>query len=404
MRMERQTRIITVKSFIVMRIYLACLPLLLLSCHGGKNETNPLPVRTERLYIDNSIQTRLESSQYEVEKVIELDLPPQMVLAGCDRMRIVGGHVYVLDRKGSKSVLVFDMSGRFCYRVGRVGHASDEIAREPTDFDVDARTGEIYLYDQFGGKLLIYRNDGGFKSYRLLDYMDAYAFGLTANGNLAFAFRMLQDGGRPSNELEVQNDRREPIAKYFPMDRHQLFTMNELPFGHVGRELCFIPNFSNKVYVLMGDTIARTVQIDFKSDFLPQETIDRIRYEEDMEAWRGKEKYVVNISEYSENEHLVYVAYYRGLLQRYVKDRKTGRELNGTSFFYGHFPWECMGISGRHIVFFVSQERIDEILKDRERLPDKEWESLYRKTNPVIRNMIEGKVRAPALLFVRLKP
>ena len=56
--------------------------------------------------------------------------------------------VYVLDNQKSKALLVFNRSGKFLYTVGNVGKGPGEFV-EPTDFEINEKEGQVYIYDQF---------------------------------------------------------------------------------------------------------------------------------------------------------------------------------------------------------------------------------------------------------------
>jgi hypothetical protein len=81
------------------------------------------------------------------------------LFASIDKMIIKDGRIYLLDITGPKSLLVFDITGKFLHRVGRQGNGPGEYAHSIINFDV-LDNGTVLLHDYVKRNMMFYDKNG----------------------------------------------------------------------------------------------------------------------------------------------------------------------------------------------------------------------------------------------------
>jgi len=133
----------------------------------------------------------LYSTIYKNIKTIFLETNDSSLIGGISKIRACDQHIYILDNRIAKSLLVFDMNGRFIRRIGAVGGGPGEFV-EPSDFTIDTKNKTIFILDEPSQRINKYSLvSGGFinsinldrnaKSYHIECaggklYADAYFF------------------------------------------------------------------------------------------------------------------------------------------------------------------------------------------------------------------------------------
>jgi len=133
----------------------------------------------------------LYSTIYKNIKTIFLETNDSCLIGDISKIRTCDQHIYILDDRIAKSLLVFDMNGRFIRRIGAVGGGPGEFV-EPSDFTIDKENKTIYILDDPSQRINKYSLvSGGFinsinldrnaKSYHIECvggklYADAYFF------------------------------------------------------------------------------------------------------------------------------------------------------------------------------------------------------------------------------------
>lgn len=94
----------------------------------------------------------MDTNQYIIPKILSLKGSEGMILPQYDKIVFQNGKIYVMDKEITKNVVVFDSLGNYLYKVGEVGRALNELYRQPTNFEVNSQSGNIYLFDSEGRK------------------------------------------------------------------------------------------------------------------------------------------------------------------------------------------------------------------------------------------------------------
>jgi len=100
--------------------------------------------------LDNSsINTNdvfLLSSIYKNIRTIILETNELCLIGSLTKLRVYDPYIIILDSDIAKSVLVFDLNGRFLRKIGSIGQGPGEFYH-PNDFTVDKNKKEIYVLD-----------------------------------------------------------------------------------------------------------------------------------------------------------------------------------------------------------------------------------------------------------------
>ena len=128
----------------IMRVFWYINFLLLVLVFVSCGERNPASNAIISFDLSKSTSDTLNvlDKMYPLE-VIVLETTDESLLGSVDKLVEANGNYYVLDHM-RKCVLVFDGTGKFLYRVGKVGQGPGEYSAL-SDFIVDEKTGCLYL-------------------------------------------------------------------------------------------------------------------------------------------------------------------------------------------------------------------------------------------------------------------
>jgi hypothetical protein len=88
-----------------------------------------------------------------------METKDECLIGRVNEVQVFDGYIYVLDALQAKSLFVFDMTGKFIRKIGRLGNGPGEYS-SISDFTIDPLNKEIYILDN--NKLHKYKTDGNF--------------------------------------------------------------------------------------------------------------------------------------------------------------------------------------------------------------------------------------------------
>ncbi len=379
------------------------LPAVMLSGCVRSSEIRDIDFEVEELYFDNTkAGHRLAKDEYDVDRVVCLSLPEGMMLADADIIRLTDDRIFILDQMVNNALLAFDRNGNFLFKAGGVGGGPGEFIGPPTDFAV-REDGSLVIFEKESPRLVIFDRNGELKSSEKLSEGCPYSFTVTDRGNHAFAYSVKQNYFEGSAELAIVSPDENRINAYFPMNKNQNYTRNLRPFSIVNGKTAFIPNMSDRFYIIEGDSISKVCRVRFETPFISDELRDAIRYGGDPRLVNKERDRIQCIYCYEENDHWVSIEYARGgAVLRYLRSKDVGFETPGGSMFLGFMPSKSFIISGDKLVFLVTDEDVDAIREDCEEEADGSWNSRYTETADAVKSLIDGELATPALVFVSL--
>ncbi len=106
------------------------------------------------------------SSFFKTVRFISLETKKECLIGNIDEIKIKNDTVFVLDKKISKSLFIFDKSGKFIRKIGKLGRGPGEYERL-SSFSIDRTRNQILI--QSNKKIITYSNSGEFiKEFNLL--------------------------------------------------------------------------------------------------------------------------------------------------------------------------------------------------------------------------------------------
>jgi len=147
----------------------------------------------------NMHNTILFSEIFKQIRIVPLETTRECLIGNIDKMLIRNDTIYILDEKIARSLFVFDKTGKFIRKIGKLGKGPGEY-NKPRSFSIDTKNKIINIYGV--GKILNYTLNGDFirnirtENYSVIDianqdgtiYVDHSPFQNDKNGTLLTAF------------------------------------------------------------------------------------------------------------------------------------------------------------------------------------------------------------------------
>lgn len=110
----------------------------------------------------------LLSSICDTIKYIKLETSKECLLADIDKIKYHNKKLYILDRRVSKSLFIFDLEGKFINKIKRIGRGPGEYTLLQ-NFFIDKKNNQLVLFSD-NHKLLYFDCTGKYLSERKLNF------------------------------------------------------------------------------------------------------------------------------------------------------------------------------------------------------------------------------------------
>ena len=140
-------------------VFFVLLLLSFYSCSVKQNELS-LIESDYTIDLDGKADTIALSAFFKSPKVIILENDSDCLIGRINEFQFFDGFFFILDKKFSKSLFVFDKDGRFIRKIGSVGNGPGEYINL-VDFSLDTENRIIFLLDH-GQRIHKYHIDGSF--------------------------------------------------------------------------------------------------------------------------------------------------------------------------------------------------------------------------------------------------
>lgn len=335
---------------------------LLLSCK--KEQVMIGDHENKTVYVSDK-ENEIDEDAFKLENIAYLSLPN-------DVADINGGpilcynRIHVCDGK-YESVLVFDSLGNFLHRVGRPGHARDEIISRIETFDVDPTTGEVHIFNREGGKMLVYDKNGQFiRNVRFPEELPSSVC-LSDNGGYIAScdYRSSLIGETQLLQLDADCNTVKRILVDASGNKMTCEGANTMPLfsDHKGHT-AYLSLLADSIIVLSGDNVEEVVNVKFKEGFLPASVIDKAKSTGDTSYLRGNP--VQYISKALINNHFVLIEYYGGQYASnytFLMDKMSNKTYFKNGFlFVPRTLGTIVSIDDEYLIGVVTMETIDNTL------------------------------------------
>ena len=364
--------------------------LIVYSCQTGQNISGQLD---GKYFIDLDMSEQLEirtSDIFKYVKTIILETSDECIIGRVSEMQIFDMKIYILDRIG-RSLLVFDMEGRFIRRIGRLGRGPGEYA-SILDFTIDTANKRIFISD--GRRIHKYTVDGlhiksvqieGSIWFSYIQYFDGIIF--AANRNPKEDEKLL---------YTISSDTGEILDGYFTLADNNMGWNGWAPDMVFFNRLHGTPKYTRIFMNTIWSLDNMSPYITFPDENLPTklqlEEIKRLDIIDQLPKIQILPK-TSSITNYVESENLIIFLYSKQLNNRHLLYKKDDKKFYAANPFINDlvhnksFPLnvKCRDESGAYYEviemeqFFLYKEHLIENLDKLEHLL-----ALDIEANPVI--------------------
>ena len=257
------------------------------SCGGGSQKTS------DEMTISMKTNVPVEELVKDAT-LIPLETTDDCLLGDLEKIYESDGRLYILDMNRT-TVFVFDISGKFLYKIERRGQGPEEYL-EVSDFDV--MDGVIYVLSRVNKRILAYDKNG--KCVKIIPLKAWY-------DNLAVEKERVILYANRGNELmydvAVINHEGEVLGQYLPYQKQSSYRMGQCgsPISKMDDgEYLFTFYFSGKVASLKDEKCDYQYRFSFDvKDRIPEEEmegmmydviIDQLRYKDSFKNFKGISK------------------------------------------------------------------------------------------------------------------
>ncbi len=254
-------------------------------------------------------------------KVIKLEFTDQSMIGDIQKITVHNGLIYVLDTFGAKSLMVFDINGKFIRKIGSLGKGPGQYLL-PKDFIIDTDNDEIEIIDN--QKINIFLSNGKYLKDYKIDFASTDFEKLGDNYFLAA-------GGLEDHYIYKTDNNFKIIEKY-------IRTAPKSVLGNAFRP--FINK--NELHFLFRPLIGDTIYSVSQERAVPIRIVDfgkyKINYEEFLsKAPMERAKIVIcqsNVNQcvmirYFENDSYIHIIYnMSSKYYQYIYNKKTGSEIH----------------------------------------------------------------------------
>lgn len=321
--------------------------------------------------ITNLDQHRVTAPVIKNRKFIPLEFHEDVIIGKIRKVLIQDQRIYVFDQLISKALFVFDIEGKFLFRVSKRGKGPGEYLFL-SDFDLDEQ-GNIYLMNGggLGFEIMKFDHSGKFISKRQNNLFFATAFAHPDKENLAAFTRYSKNRELRSAELEYQvlyTDTEDITGQYIPdlkfVDSELAIELPLHFYKSSPGNYLYASIFDYDIYQVGTEGLLKKYAFDFGRRELP-ENVDAKR--EIVKSIKGSDKYVWHFKDiYEDDDFLTF-------------------ELK---------------IDGSRVKFYYSKKHDDFFIKD--------WEAMYFEeaysfinTLGVYQGQIAGALQAKDLIKIK---
>jgi len=268
---------------------------------------------------------RLEKNKSIIREVtyIKLEMNDESTIGEVDKIRYSNNRFYIFDKNVTKSIFVFSKSGKYLYKIDKLGKGPGEYIF-PMDFDVDT-LGNTYMYDNARNKLLKYGINGNFiKEYDTGTYFEDFLLGKDESIIIRNAYK---NGPIITANLGLINLKNQHLKIFFKggeikddfdiprFSNHYLYKSENIIY--------FYARFTNIVYRIHDNEISKSIIFE-PHLFPPDDFISKMKKE--MRIVFGNKTYITDIRNIFESSEFVILKYRKFMNTILLISKATGHK------------------------------------------------------------------------------
>jgi hypothetical protein len=251
-------------------------------------------------------------------KVIALETTPESVIGGINRLKVFEDKIYIIDWQ-TNSLLVFDMSGKFIFKIKRVGNGQGEYVNLH-DFAIDDVNNQIIIYSHRPYKIIYYGLNGEFiKEKRAHNFFDFISY---SDGKL-----LLLDLRGSNDKALISDDEDSNEKKFFLTKTEDInFIGNRrfnTPFLSKDYTVHVTLPFTYTIYNYQDDSLRPKYYLNFKENQIPKELFSSGRSNDEIYSIIEEKKYAGKLGNFRDGGNHIFFTYDGDVNVLYSKRKKT---------------------------------------------------------------------------------
>ncbi|MDX9929647.1 MAG: 6-bladed beta-propeller [Bacteroidales bacterium] len=208
---------------------------------------------------------------------IPLETTPGATVGEVSKVIFRGKRIYIGDFESTESIYCFTAEGKFLFSIQNKGKGPGEYV-SLNDFDVEEKSGRIFVHDSYTKAILIYDSKGQFIRKHVVRHIFT-TFNL-AGGRNAIAYAEYIPNptlpGNPASNIFIFNyETGEIIDSFLPFDENLQLHMKirgQINYTSYTREVSYIHDyFTNSIYSFENNSLSRRWIIDFGGKSIPKD-------------------------------------------------------------------------------------------------------------------------------------
>jgi len=320
-------------------------------------------------------------------KFVPLETTDDCLIGNADKVLIKNQRIYIGDFSKAMALFVFDINGKFIHKISKRGQGPGEYLSF-RDFDIH-NNGDIYMFDIFGQKLLIYNSEGSYLREIKFNY-NFESFYLSIN-NIFLSVLWSKDVEKKA-DLAVY-DVTDGKTTYLLDDEKYLHDIplknSSYNFYQSPNSVYYSPKFSDIIYSIRQDSLIPAIGINnlpLPSDNVIKAWLSEKDFNKRLDLIKNSNYFLENVFIYETDEYISF-DYKKGTITEkillYNKRTKGTHALWRSAYFMEAGCSRIMGSTGSEFfsAFFIDPQNQfhKQILHSREEL--KNWQE---EDNPVL--------------------
>lgn len=331
---------------------------------------------------------------------VYLEGSPESDIGQIDEIAIADGHIVIMDAKVSKCLFVYDINGKFLYKIRQNGEMETPKA-------INIFNHQIYIAD-ISGKLFVHDLKTGNLMNKITLPFYVSSFKPDPTKPNSFNFYTASSPSNPAHSYWLMNvdvKKKEIAIKDFPQTKTDPSPRTIFNMAVYSTDTYFIKNLNDTIFKINGNSISPFMELDFGARTLPAKVRDSIVRSPTTGFYRLlKADYVSGIKAIFVTKDWFFFSYGLKEARNFVYfNRKTNKKLEFRSLldnrFMGVLNQHPMGVYKDQFVYFTTPRTF------KSRLLHQQKSSTKFKITPEMQEMIKrlGNNNNPVLIFATPK-